>query len=627
MTTRVFCIRMPVGRTGVAGRAREMLARVCGAPEEGWETIIDRMGVLLAMKRDSRDAAPLVLPDQLGVVLGRLFVRGADPEPDCLVTEVTRSAAFDLVSAGGESFTRAYWGPYCAILHDRFANMLRIVRDPMGARPIFRVEWEGLYIAFSHLSDLYASGVEADVDDEGVRAFLTDVRLVSERTGVTGVRELLAGAELRMGQEWLDVATVWRPEQPRRWTHNMFSDAVSAVRSQAFRVGEAWAAALPRALHRLSGGLDSSIALSLLRRGAHRVSDIVAINEYSAFAESDERGQARAAAAWFGTRLIELEVRPDCIDYRTVLDHEPESRPTLAALGFADDGLAAAAPDFAGGPLTSGQGGDQIFHRSSRAVLVADAVRDGVSPRAVWRIAYDNALLAKRPVWEGVGVGLKHGVLRLPLETLAQLDSPMMWRLERDGSGDAFLTEAWSAHPWRAPKETPARAERVRRIIDLTYYHQPSPLTTSFQNCPILTSQPLVETCLAVAPYLMSAHAKDRALARAAFGDQLPPSVLGRQNKGDTTRFVAEMLRRNLPFARDVLIGGRLVEREILSPAIVHELVASSVVLSGTQKARLMRSLAAELWVRRVESARREAQARAPASQAEQQEQGSGQVG
>lgn len=625
MTTRVFCIRMPVGRAGFAGRAREMLARVCGTPEEGWETIIDRMGVLLAMKRDTRDAAPLVLPDQLGVVLGRLFARDAGPEPDCLVTEVTRSAAFDLVSAGGENFTRAYWGPYCAILHDRFANTLRIVRDPMGARPIFHTERDGLHIAFSHLSDLYVSGVEADIDDDGVRAFLTDVRLVSERTGIIGVRELLPGHELRMGQEWSDVATVWRPEQPRRWTHDMFADAVSAVRLQAHRVGEAWAAALPRALHRLSGGLDSSIALSLLTRGARRVPDIVAINEYSAFAESDERDQARVAAAWFGTRLIELEVRPDRIDYRTVLDHEPESRPTLASLGFADDGLAATVPDFAGGPLTSGQGGDQIFHRSSRAVLVADAVRDGVSPRAAWRIAYDNALLAKRPVWEGVGAGLKHGVLRLPLETLAQLDSPMMWRLERDGSSDTFLTEAWSAHPWRAPKETPARAERVRRIIDLTYYHQPSPLTTSFQNCPILTSQPLVETCLGVAPYLMSASAKDRALARAAFGDQLPPSVLGRQNKGDTTRFVAEMLRRNLHFTRVVLLGGRLVEREILSPAIVDELVASSVVFNGTQKARLMRSLAAELWLRRVEHARRAADA--PAPQAEQQEEGSGQVG
>lgn len=137
MTMRVFCIRMPVGRAGFANRAREMLARVCGAPEEGWETIIDRMGVLLAMKRDNLDAPPLVLPDQLGVVLGRLFARGPAPDPDRPATEVTRSAAFHLVSAGGETFTRAYWGPYCAILHDRFANTLRIVRDPMGARPSF----------------------------------------------------------------------------------------------------------------------------------------------------------------------------------------------------------------------------------------------------------------------------------------------------------------------------------------------------------------------------------------------------------------------------------------------------------------------------------------------------------
>jgi len=624
MTTRIFCVRMPVGRAGFAGRARGLLARVCGPAEGGWETIIDRMGVLLAMKRDSRDVAPLVLPDQLGVVIGRLFARGGAGKPDQLVTEVTRPAAFDLVSGGGERLSRSHWGPYCAILHDRFADTLRIVRDPMGARPIFHTASDGLSVAFTHLADLCASGLDASIDDWGVRAFLTDVRLVAERTGVTGVREVLAGCELRMGRDGLEIATVWRPEQPRRWTHGAFADAAGAVRAEARRVGEAWAAALPRALHRLSGGLDSSIALSMLTRGVHRVDGIVAINEHAAFAESDEREQARAAAAWFGTKLIEREVRADRITYASVLDYEPETKPTLAALGFADGGLACAAPAFAGGPLTSGQGGDQIFHRSSRAVLVADALRDGLSPRAVWRIAYDNALLAKRPVWEGVGAGLKYGVLRLPLETLAQLDSPMMWRLESDASSDAFLTEAWNAHPWKALQETPARAERVRRIVDLSYYHQPSPLTTSFQNCPVLTSQPLVEICLSVAPYLMSAHATDRALARAAFADDLPPSVLRRQSKGDTTRFVADMLRRNLPFAREMLLGGRLVERGLVSPEIASELVAPNVVLNGTAKARLMRSLAAELWLRRVERAQQEAQARAAAQLVEDEGPGSG---
>lgn len=595
-----------------------MLARVCRDPEDGWEVIIDRMGVLLAIKRDRRDAAPLLLPDQLGVVLGRMFKHGGVGEPARLVTEVAKPEAFDLASAGGQGLVRSHWGPYCAILHDRFANTLRIVRDPMGARPIFHTTQNELSIAFTHLSDLFTAGIDTPVDDVGVRGFLTDVRLVAERTGIAGVRELLAGHELRMGQRSVDVACVWRPEQARRWTHGDFAGAVSAVREAAHTVGEAWARALPRALHRLSGGLDSSIALLLLSGAKQRICDIVAINEYSRYAESDERAQARAAAEHFGVRLIEREVRADRIDHSVVLDHEPEMRPSLAALGFADDGLASAAADFAGGPLTSGQGGDQIFHRSSRAVLVADAVRDGLSVREVWKVAYDNALLARRPVWEGVSAGFRYGLLRLPAESLAQLDSPMMWRLEGEATSDDFLAAEWGAHPWKAARETPARAERVRRIIDLTYYHQPSPLTMSFQNYPVLTSQPLVETCLAVAPYLMSAHAQDRALARAAFGDNLPPSVLRRQYKGDTTRFVAEMLRCNLPFGREMLIGGQLVERGVLSAETVAQLVASRSTLDGVTKVRLMRSLAAELWLRRVERTRTEARSRSEATPTEQ---------
>ena len=619
MTTRLFCIRMPCGRAGFANRARAMLARVCNDPDGGWEVVIDRMGVLLALKRDGRDTAPLLLPDQLGVVLGRLFTNDGAGRPSRLVTEVPKADAFDLAAAGGAGLVRTHWGAYCAILHDRFANTLRIVRDPMGSRPIFHTVENELQIAFTHLSDLFAARIEAPIDDVGVRGFLTDVRLVTERTGIVGVRELLAGHEMRMGQQSVEVACVWRPEQQRRWTHGDFAGAVCAVREVAHNVGAAWTQALPRTLHRLSGGLDSSIALLLLRGGESGLSDIVAVNEYSQYAESDERVQARAAAKHFNVRLIEREVRTGGIDYNLVLNYEPEMKPSLAALGFADDGLASTAPDFAGGPLTSGQGGDQIFHRSSRAVLVADAVRDGLSAREVWKVAYDNALLARRPVWEGVSAGIRYGLLRLPVESLAQLDSPMMWRLEGAASSDDFLAAEWGAHPWRTAKETPARAERVRRIIDLTYYHQPSPLTTSFQNYPLLTSQPLVETCLAIAPYLMSAHGQDRALARAAFGDNLPPSVLKRQNKGDTTRFVAELLRRNLPFARDVLVGGKLVERGVLSAETVEQLVAPRSTLDGGVKARLMRSLAAELWLRRVERARTEAKARAETAPSQQQ--------
>ncbi len=607
MSTRLICMRWPTGRPGFAARARELASRV--SVEEGWETIIDRMGVLAIMRPDARDVAPVILPDELGVILGRMFSR-AEEGSSRLLIGMTKPEAFEFVSGSGQELVRSHWGPYGAVLHDRFANRLRIVRDPMGARPIFHTSVNGLSIAFTHLRDLFMGGVNARIDDTTVRAFLIDVRLVAERTGLDGVRELLAGCELSLNQDGVAIECVWRPTQCRRWTYGAFADAVAAVKAAGLHVGRAWAAALPRALHRLSGGLDSSIALSLLTEDKECLSEVVAINEFSAYAESDERVQARAAAAWFGAQLIEREVRPEEADYATILRHEPEAKPTLAALGFADEGLATAVADFVGAPLTSGQGGDQVFHRSSRPVLVADAVRDGLSARDVWKVAYENALLARRPVWDGIAIALRHGVLRLPIDALAQLESPMVWR--QDDRDVSLLTDLWGAHPWNPVHESPARAERVRRIIDLTYYHQASPLTTLFQNSPILTSQPLVEACLATAPYLMSAHAQDRALARAAFGDRLPACVLKRQTKGETTRFVAEMLRRNLPFARDVLIAGRLVERGIVSPEAVDQFTLMDV-MDGFTKAKLMRSLAAELWLRRVEAAQAAARETRPA--------------
>ena len=76
-------------------------------------------------------------------------------------------------------------------------------------------------------------------------------------------------------------------------------------------------------------------------------------------------------------------------------------------------------------------------------------------------------------------------------------------------------------------------------------------------------------------------------------------------------------IRRNLPVAREMLINGRLVEREILGTKTVDQLVSPSGILDGIRKTRLMRSLAAELWIRRVECVLSEAKKGGAATQQE----------
>ena len=79
-----------------------------------------------------------------------------------------------------------------------------------------------------------------------------------------------------------------------------------------------------------------------------------------------------------------------------------------------------------------------------------------------------------------------------------------------------------------------------------------------------LFSQPLIELVMRIPTWLLTLGGWDRALARRAFQHDVPRRILTRRTKGGQEEHAKAIFVRDLDFARDLLLDGRLVQERML---------------------------------------------------------------
>ncbi|GIK49885.1 MAG: asparagine synthase [Alphaproteobacteria bacterium] len=597
MTPRLIAFRWTPAERAPARRGRALAARL---GEQEWKKILDWRGVL-AFAHVACLGDVTVLPAEFGLVAGPLLSR----ETGTPVSSLSGVDAEALAATGGAELFSKYWGPCCALLHDRGYDFFHALRDPGGGAPLYVHRSPGLHCLFTAADDFLAlSDAPVGCNETILGVYMVQPGILTRRTAIEGVEELLAGERLTLGRSSVERDFVWRPEHRRGCSEIADFDAAATALRQAVRESaKAWiglnAARGGRPIaHRLSGGLDSSIVLAALHQEGGRETEIVCFNEYpEATPEGDERVLARAAAQHAGRELVEHESRAANFDYAHVLTAPLPVRPTHSEFSHASTSLADAIDARGARIVTSGQGGDQVLHRRRSAAIAVDAALDGVGLSRYFAIARETAMLARTPIWsvfaETIARRIRpHVSLFNPAFAKAVLASP----------GAVALAHAeWSDHPWKSMllRQTPARAARAMHIGDLSYYHEVSEVTCRFMTAPVLASQPVIETALAIPPYVMTQGGFDRALARAAFADLLPEIIRSRSHKGDTTRFHNRVLERQLPLMRELLLGGELARRKLIDAAAVESALKRDVIADGALKGALMSAFMAEAWLRR----------------------------
>jgi asparagine synthase (glutamine-hydrolysing) len=113
-----------------------------------------------------------------------------------------------------------------------------------------------------------------------------------------------------------------------------------------------------------------------------------------------------------------------------------------------------------------------------------------------------------------------------------------------------------------------------------------------------LLSQPLLELLMRIPTWVLTAGGWDRALARRAFGHEVPRRILMRRTKGGQEEYAKSIFTRDLDFARDLLLDGRLVRRGLLDAVRLANVLSGQPSRTAAGNAELYGCLSMEVWLR-----------------------------
>lgn len=486
------------------------------------------------------------------------------------------------------------WGRFIGVRFGPDRRLDAVLRDPSGALDGVLWEQDGLVLVASRARDWWLERLRPHwrIDVDRLAQALHDPLGGGGGLLLEGPVGLLPGTVQPLPLA-LPAEPLWTPAliAGRSLEAEPSPDAARARLRAALDEAVAGFAGLAGPLAaEVSGGLDSSlVAASLVRTAAAPM--FAWLNAWGDTPESDERLPARAVGQALG-------FAPTCVPHVTrrltpaaLLEATAAFRPNVAVLDMAHDQAWAEHIEAAGATaLMTGKGGDSIFVQAPSADVFVDLWR-----RKGWAAlrSPDMAELAASneiSLWTMVAAARRH---RLHGHRAPSWSHPVLTPLARPPE----------PHPWLRDLEAfgPAKAFQIAGVADSVSHNSPTALTDRIDVRHPLGAQPVIEACLALPTWVLTTGGRDRGLARTAFRDRLPETVLGRRSKGDMTRLYSRILVDNLPMLRPWLIEGRLAALGLIDPVAADaELTPETLVWRG-QYAPLLAVIAFEGWVRNWE--------------------------
>ncbi|MHB1872466.1 MAG: asparagine synthase-related protein [Steroidobacteraceae bacterium] len=556
-----------------------------------------------------------VLPGGRGLVLGVLFDRSRNRRvsPDEL-------RADPQLSAGDPGtlrhLTQAFWGGYIALLSNSRAGVFYVLRDCSGMLPCYYTSTRGITLVSSDARNLLVPCRAAygqsfahtfNINWRYIAAFLTHSRIQIRETGLDGVHELLAGEILIGRDERLSVELAWSPTEftdcdPSKSPDDRCEELRSTVQSCI----DAWCSVHDRVVHSLSGGFDSSLVLAVMSRSPHRP-HIVCVNRYADGPAEDERRYARIAARSANVSLLE---RPWSFDHFALDDScvalPLGAKPSIPAL-FAPPEVAffrtlCAAQRF--DAVWTGEGGDHLFMAVRTTLAIADFGHSRCSHRGLLRILTETSRLTGQSI-PHLACGLLSLRRQSPVADYVRAlpNNPLLaTRSRRTTEQQRYLL-----HPWQtAMRNTPpGKRQHVSMLADAIHRLRPLEGNPDSVELQPLLSQPIIEQCLSIPTFELLCDGCTRGLARRAFSSVVPPAILNREQKGQTTHHIFGVLERSLPYLSDILVNGELDARGLLNSSLLKRLMTTQIPITEMRLAPLLACIAGEIWVRAWQEADR----------------------
>lgn len=545
----------------------------------GMECRLSLSGVKVYLGKET----PFLAVPNVGLVIGQVFPnRGKDP------------SSGQLSYAGRPNperfLLKSCWGEYIAILGGlRNGEPCRILRDPSGGvQCIYSLNGRCGFVT-SDVSIAEALGLYArQVDWDAITHSLVFPYWRGTRTALRGIRELLPGCMMHVSGSRVVEQTAWSP-----WDfvgadqrHHCPAEAASSVREAVTTSVSAWANLDRSVLLELSGGLDSSIVGTCLRDTETRVTCCTLTTPLSG---TDERPYARHVASLLGQRLHTLQICAETLN----LEFQPPADAVMPGMTpvqeQVDAALTAAAEHHGARSFMSGAGGDTVFCLLGNASPAADAFRQA-GPRAGFIAVHNISAMHGCTLPRAIGLTarkLLRGAKPSRPANLAFLDQ---------GAG---LIEPMP-HPWLdatddsniGDREWVAALAGTQCYPDGTARNRVRPV-----RFPLL-SQPVMEACLRVPTWMWVTYGRNRAIARDAFADKLPPAILNRKSKGSYVPFAGMLYARHRMHMLRFLEHGQLASQGLLDVPALRAFMRSDVPPRDVSFLRTFDLCMIENWVR-----------------------------
>lgn len=538
---------------------------------------MSRSRFLVRVARGEGHATRVCVEDAAGLCrLGRGWVVGQPFDREGRAIDLTseRPPTFDPVEA---SVAEGWWGSFVIASEDE-AGRIHFYRDPSGGVPCYYVQAGGSWLFATDARALLATAdMPACIDRESLGLALRFPDLRSERTSLEGIRELLPGQKcaitpdgaIRVHLGW--IPSYWRPSR---------APPPASVRQAVLRGVRCALHGANAPLIQLSGGLDSAIvaaAASKLQNG------LAAVNLVTPGPEGDERRFAHEIASKLGLRLHERTIRIDDVDVlRTRAGFLPRPTHRMFAQSM-DTAVQQTAADLRHDAVLTGGGGDSVFSYLLAGFATADPL-SRLDLVQAFSTAFDEAAIEQVSSWRILRKAFGH-ILR-----------PTGWHEAISHLSADILALPAPQHPWLAASRRwpPGKRAHIGALVTIHNYLDPFDALAVPVLFPLL-HRPVLDASLRISSPDWVAGGWNRSVARQAFAEDLPLSIIRRRSKGTYERFAAELFERNRPAIRDHLLGGLLRDLGIIDTASLEAWFASGQPLRSN---RLLALTEAESWCR-----------------------------
>lgn len=586
-------------RAGLAAfRIREALLQ---AGEPSWNALLSTQGLAVYSKVPV-DAAMCVyvLSGGLGVIVGRLFASGPVPRP----MASSELPATKIVATAGKWLLENCWGKYVAALRSEEGGRRYVIRDCSGHIPCYYFELDGLFVFFADIRDVEFMRPSVTFNERYLSTFIARQPLHVRQTGLNEITELLAGDCVTFAGAELTHRSIWNPRALiADYTIDDYSRAREHLSALTESVIAAWALLYRRVLLSLSGGLDSAIVLGCLKR-LGLADRVVCVTQYTPGTSDDERTYAQSAARMAGVALTEVPRISDGKMFAERLSSMPRApKPDISHANrlLALDTLNGLAAELGCDTLWTGQGGDQIFLQAHHAYGAADYLIRHRCPSQLPRLVYESALLSGKPVWTVLAQALSFRLngTRSPADVPGGLGNRFLCRSALPAYPHESCTTADHARDRRIP---PGKRDQLHMLFDLVNRHTPVVgLEHPYEQHPLI-SQPLMELSLLIPTYLLLHGGRQRAMARDAFADRVPSSILMREDKGGIADQLRALLRGSAPLIEESLLDGNLVSLGILDRRALEGILRQEETFTKHELLPLFACIAVEAWMRQWKS-------------------------